>query len=245
MVERKRFSAFTFVAIGRLRLVGAVGAPKSLDHGISFPAGLEEIVDAQAAVPGRELGMIGAPGAAGVREDEDALGIVHEGGGFGEVRRAGPVLDHQPVSLADHAARASRHLRHHLGSEPLHDLVERAGDRRERGELFDQAVAAGDRFAALDRLAVAIDGPGGEIALGVGERLVELHGEGMGEVVEHVLAGRDVDLDVVPVLGRDLREPALHQRFAGRDELETAAWPTSRSRSIERISEGVFIDVSR
>ena len=54
----------------------------------------------------------------------------------------------------------------------------------------------------------------------VGEGLVELHREGMGEIVEHVLARGDVDLDVVPVLGRDLREPALHQRFAGRDDLD-------------------------
>ena len=164
--------------------------------------------------------MVAAPGAAGVREDEDALIVVHEGRGLGEIGRTGAVLDHQPVSRADDAARASRHLRHHLGSEPLHDLVEGAGDRRERGELLDQAVAAGDGLAALDRLAVAIDGPGGEIALGVRERLVELHREGMGEIVEHVFARGDVDLDVAPFFRRDLGEPALHQRFAGRDDLD-------------------------
>ena len=42
----------------------------------------------------------------------------------------------------------------------------------------------------------------------------------MGEIVEDVLARRDIDLDVIPFLGRNLGEPALHQRFAGRDELD-------------------------
>ena len=85
--------------------------------------------------------------------------------GLGEVGRAGTVLDHQPVALADDAARASGDFGHHVGPEPLDDLIERAGHRRERGELLDQAVAARDGFAALDRLAVAIDRPGGEVAL--------------------------------------------------------------------------------
>ena len=57
----------------RLRLVGAVGAAESLDGGVGLPAGLEQIVDAQAPVLRRELGVIAAPGAAGVGEDEDAL----------------------------------------------------------------------------------------------------------------------------------------------------------------------------
>jgi len=42
----------------------------------------------------------------------------------------------------------------------------------------------------------------------------------MGEIVENILARRDVDLDVGPILGRNLREPSLHQRLASRDELD-------------------------
>ena len=42
----------------------------------------------------------------------------------------------------------------------------------------------------------------------------------MGEIVKHVFPGRDVDPDVTPLLGWDLREPALHERFAGRDDLD-------------------------
>ena len=41
----------------------------------------------------------------------------------------------------------------------LHDLVERAGNGRKRGELLDEPVTSGDSFSAFDRLAVAIDGP--------------------------------------------------------------------------------------
>ena len=149
----------------RLRLVGAVGAAETLDRRIGLPAGFEQVVDAQPPIPRRQLGVVAAPRAARFREDEDALGVIHEGRGLGEVGRAGAVLDHQPVALADDAARAAGHLGDHVGAEALDDLVERAGNGRERGELLDQAVAAGDGLAALDRLAVAIDGPGGEIAL--------------------------------------------------------------------------------
>ncbi len=41
----------------------------------------------------------------------------------------------------------------------------------------------------------------------------------MGEIVEHVLARRDVDRDVGPLRRRDLGQTPLHQRFAGRDDL--------------------------
>ena len=99
------------------------------------------------------------------REDEDALDVIHEGSGLGEIGRAGAVLDHQPIALANDAARAAGHLGDHVRAEALNDLVERARHRRQRGELLDQTVAARDGFTALDRLAVAIDGPGTEIAL--------------------------------------------------------------------------------
>src|SRR5207237_8889264 len=87
------------------------------------------------------------------------------------------VLDHQPIALANDATRAARNLGDHVRAEPLDDLVERAWHGRQRGELLDQAVTARDGFAALYRLAVAMDGPGGEIALAVGKRFMELDRE--------------------------------------------------------------------
>src|SRR5207249_553389 len=77
-----------------------------------------------------------------------------------------------------------------------------------------------DGLAALDRLAVAVDGPGREIALAVGERLEELGREAVRQVIENVFARRDVDLHVAPFLGWDLGEAPLHQRLAGRDDLD-------------------------
>ena len=74
--------------------------------------------------------MVAAPGAARVREDKYALRVIHEGAGFAEVGGAGTVLDHQSVTLADDAARASCDLRHHVGPEPLDDLIKRTGHGR-------------------------------------------------------------------------------------------------------------------
>ena len=87
-------------------------------------------------------------------------------------------------------------------------------------QALDHAVAAFHGLAALDRLAVAVDRPGREIALAVGEGLVELGRKAVRQVVEDVFARRDVDLDVAPFLGRDLGEAALHQRLAGGDDLD-------------------------
>ena len=103
--------------------------------------------------------MIGAAGTAGVGEDEDALDVVHERLGLAEVGGAGAVLDDQAIDaidlLADDPARAARHLGDHVGAEALHDLIERAMNRRQRRQLLDQAVAARDGVPALHRLAVA------------------------------------------------------------------------------------------
>jgi len=174
--------------------------------------------------------MIAAPSAARVGEDENALLVVHEGGGLGEVGPGGPALDGEAVDailapLAHDAARATGHLGDHVGPEPLHDLVERPLHGRQRGQALDQPVAPVNGVAALYRVTVARDGPGGQVALAVGERLIQLGREGVGEIVEHVLAGRDVDLDIAPLLGRSLRDAALHQRFTGRDDLHHAGVP--------------------
>ena len=101
MVERKRFSAFTFVAIGRnsggcawlVRLRPA----EALDGGVGLPARLQQIVDTLTAVLRREIGVIGAAGAARVGEDEDALLVIHEGLRLGEIGRAGAGLDGETV----------------------------------------------------------------------------------------------------------------------------------------------------
>jgi len=120
----------------RLRLVGAVGAAEPLDRGVGLPAGFQKVVDAQPPVLRCEIGVVAASGAAGVREDEDTLGIIHEVLGLGEVRPAGAVLDREPVDatrrgFSDDATGAAGDLGHHVCAEALHDLVERAMDGRQ------------------------------------------------------------------------------------------------------------------
>ena len=81
-------------------------------------------------------------------------------------------------------------------------------------------AALSQRQIQLDGLTVAENGAGREIALVVGERLVELHREGMGKIVQHIFTRRDVHAHVVPFLGRDLGQAALHQGFAGGHDLD-------------------------
>ena len=52
-------------------------------------------MDAQAPVLCRQLGVVGAPGAAGVRKHEDALDIVHERPGLSEIGGSRTVFDDQ------------------------------------------------------------------------------------------------------------------------------------------------------
>lgn len=47
----------------------------------------------QALVLCSEIGVIGATGATGIRKDQDALFVIHEGLGFTEVGGGGSVLD--------------------------------------------------------------------------------------------------------------------------------------------------------
>src|SRR3546814_8703105 len=86
--------------------------------------------------------MIGAARSPGLREDKDALLVVHEGVGLANVRTAGAGLDRKThISVVarprDNATRAPRHLGDRLGPEMLDDLIERARHRRQRGELLD------------------------------------------------------------------------------------------------------------
>src|SRR3546814_5112145 len=87
-------------------------------------------------------------------------------------------VDPVGTALADDTPRSACHLGDHIRPEMVEDLVERGWHRRQRCQMFDQSVATIDGIAGLDRLAILVgDGPGGEIALAVGEGLVELHRE--------------------------------------------------------------------
>ena len=169
--------------------------------------------------------MVAPPGAPRHREHEDALGAVHERGGLGEVGRGRPAAEREAfapgVGHLQHPARAPGDLGDGLVPEMLHDLVERGRHGRERSELLDEGVAPRGGLLADDGVAVVVEhGPRHDVALVVGERLLELHREGVGEELDDGLAGRQVDIDVVPLRCRDLGDAPFHQRLAGRDELD-------------------------
>src|SRR3546814_5763465 len=99
--------------------------------------GLEALaagVNAQAPVLRPEIGVVAAPGAAGIGEDEDSLLVVHEGLRLAEIRRSGPALDAEPIAagagLANDALRPAGDLGHLLGPEAPNALVERRLDGR-------------------------------------------------------------------------------------------------------------------
>jgi hypothetical protein len=59
-----------------------------------------------------------------------------------------------------------------------------------------------------------------EVAFVVGEELAELRREGVAQIVENILARRDVDREVAPFRRGDLREAPVKQRLIGRDDLQ-------------------------
>src|SRR6202035_4741543 len=77
--------------------VGAVRAAEPLNGGVGAPAGFEHVMDAQPLIPDAEIRMVGAAGAAGVGEHQDALVVILEGLRLGEVGRSGAVLHGQAV----------------------------------------------------------------------------------------------------------------------------------------------------
>ena len=103
--------------------------------------------------------MVGTAGTAGIAEHQDALRVVHEGLRLREIGGGRPVLDAEPVALPNDPSGSAGHLGDQVGTETLHDLVERTLHGGERGQPLDQAITPVDGVAALHGLAVTIDRP--------------------------------------------------------------------------------------
>ena len=180
-------------------------------------------MDAPALVPAAKIGVIAAPGAAGVGEHQDALLVIHESGGLGKIRRGGAGLDAKTIMALDDAPRTPGDLGDEIGAEAVQDLVERALHRRQCCQMLDHPVAAFDRLARNHRIAVGIVGrPRENVALVVAVELEQLGRERVAQIVEHVFPRRDVDREIGPFRGRDLGEAAVEQGFVGRDDLQDA-----------------------
>ena len=176
---------------GRLRLIGAVRAAKTLNGGIRAPAGLQQIMDALSLVLHAAIGVIAAAGAARIGEDQDALVVIHEGLRLGEIGHGRTVLDLKDrlavrIQLPHNAAAAARYFGHLIRSEMLNDLIERARHRRKACQLLDQRIASRDRFLGMDGLAVHDDGAGCECCHLIRIALVKLRRKAVAQVIEYI-----------------------------------------------------------
>ena len=105
-------------------------------------------------------------------------------------------------------------------AEVVQQDVDGGGHGRQRAEAGDEGVAGGERLLGDHRPAVVVEHRDGDhAALVVDRLLVELHRERAHQVLHDVLAGREVDGQVVVLGGRDLGEAAVEERLAGGDEL--------------------------
>jgi len=128
-----------------LCLIGTICPAQSLDGSIGLPsASSRQCTRSLRFSP--TVRRDRTAGAAGVGENEDALGVVHECLGLPRLRSQHgsrqPIDRRHIPSLANDPARAARHLGHDVGAEALHDLVERAMNRRQRRQLLDQPVTS-------------------------------------------------------------------------------------------------------
>ena len=122
--------------------------------------------------------------------------------------------------MLQHPARASGDFGDVVVAEAVDDLVEGRLHRGKRAEPLDEGVPLRHRFLAEHRVAVGVEhGPRHDVAVVVGEGLLQLHREGVGQEIQHILPRRQVDGEVVPFGGGDLGDAPLHQRLAGGDEL--------------------------
>ena len=111
-------------------------------------------MDPALLVPAAEVGMVGTPRTARIREDQDALGPFHEALGFGDIGAgATPFEALLTIAAQDKPAGPARDFGHCVGSEMLDNRIERGGDGRQCAKLFDQRIARGKGARAQDGVA--------------------------------------------------------------------------------------------
>jgi hypothetical protein len=126
-------------------------------------------VHAHAGVAAVEVGVIAAPCAAGIGEHQNALGVVHEGLGLGQVGGRWAVDDGKDVAgecgLAHDAPSPPRDFGHRIGAEVVEDLIQCGLHGGQGGEMLDELVAAGLGLLAVHGLAINYHRPREQVAL--------------------------------------------------------------------------------
>ena len=107
--------------------------------------------------------------------------------------------------------------------------------------MLDKIVPPPLRLTADDRVAIDIEGgAGSQIAILVGVGFKQLRRKGVHQVVHDVLPRRKIDLQIVPVRGRDVLEAAFHHRLTGRDNLDHRGMPCRQVRLDGADQRGAF-----
>ena len=200
-------------------LVGPVRSAQSLDGRVSPPARLHQIVDPALLVLDAEVRMVAAARAAGVGEHQHPLFSGHEGVRLGLGGRGAAPLDDAAAVALDHPAATAGDLSHQLGPQRGQHRVQHARHSGEAGEFGDKLLAQPQGLLADHGRAIDHHRDHGDIAVLVLDGVHRHDREGAHQVVEHLVLGRQVDGEVVPLLGGDLGEAAFHHRLIGRDDL--------------------------
>ena len=202
-------------------LVGAVGAPQSLDRGIGAPAWLEQEMDPPRAILRAQIGMVGPARTARIGKHQDALVAIHERLRLDQVRAGSARLKLlASIGIDDQPLGAPGDLGDLVHSEPFDDCIERGGDRRQRAQLLDQLLARGERAAAQHRISGIVGHRlGARCSVLVDKDLHQPHRETPGEVVDHVFARGEIDLEFLAFCRTEVGKPPVEHGFGGRDQL--------------------------
>jgi hypothetical protein len=178
-------------------------------------------MDPALLVPTAEVGMVGSPRAAGIRKDQDALGPLHEALRFGDISTGASPFE-ALLTIASHhqPAGPTRDFGHGVGSEVFDDRVERGSDGRQRAELLDQRIARGNGALAENGIALFVAHRlGAKIAVLVGEHLHQSHRKALGEVVDDVLSGTEIEFERFAFLVGEVGEAPVEHSLGSRDQL--------------------------
>ena len=132
-----------------------------------------------------------------------------------------------PFASAILGARCDRPATSVTASRPNRCMIwSRTVGTGSRAPSFPISASCGHGLPADDGVPLCIGGgPAHQVALVVGEELLQLYREGVHQEGEDAIPGRQVDVGVVPFGGGDLGDAAFHQRFAARDQLDDGRPP--------------------
>ena len=103
----------------------------------------------------------------------------------------------------------------------IDDRVKRSGDRRKRAKLLDQPIARLQRARTKHRIpGIVSHGLGPQGAVFIAEDLHQPDRETLGKVIDHILARRQIDLERLAFVGRQVGQPPVKHGLGGRNQLD-------------------------